>query len=62
MPDQRIESLERELRTVYDNLTATQVRCNELLESNRKLKQKNKDLERAVRNLIFAENNEDDTY
>jgi regulator of replication initiation timing len=62
MSEQRIESLERELRCVYDNLTATQERCNELLESNRKLKEKNADLKQALRDLIHGQNPDEDTY
>ncbi len=31
----RIEALEAELKLAYENLTATQQRCNELLEENR---------------------------
>lgn len=37
----RIESLESELKAAYDNLTATQERCNVLLTENRKLRSHN---------------------
>lgn len=45
-------STEEELETVYANLTATQVRCTELLEETRSLKKQKQQLHDTVHTLL----------
>ena len=51
----RIETLEAELKLVYENLTATQTRCNELLEENREHKRHIQAIRIAWANLIGSD-------
>jgi hypothetical protein len=54
------KQLEAENKLLMNSLTYVQGRCNELLESNRKLERENKNLRNSIEKLINPESEENE--